>query len=152
MQHARCLYLGTEQPWPLTAISTSFVCVALHSSAKPQLLQLGSRHTQKDNHTILADEHDDAVDFASYLEHIVPKHYEDKNLVIDLLKYEALTLEELVKFIKLSNYQRGGKKSYVIVNTGIDYDLIPDEMMVVPTLQEAADIIEMEEIERDLGF
>jgi len=31
-------------------------------------------------------------------------------------------------------------------------DEIPYEMIVVPTLQEAGDIIEMEEIERDLGF
>jgi hypothetical protein len=29
---------------------------------------------------------------------------------------------------------------------------MPDEIVVVPTLQEAYDIIEMEEIERDLGF
>ncbi|HAT63224.1 MAG TPA: ribonuclease Z, partial [Flavobacteriaceae bacterium] len=41
---------------------------------------------------------------------------------------------------------------FVIVNNAINPDDIPDEMIVVPTLQEAADIIEMEEIERDLGF
>jgi len=29
---------------------------------------------------------------------------------------------------------------------------MPDEIVVVPTMQEAYDIIEMEEIERDLGF
>ena len=102
--------------------------------------------------TILGDEHDDVVDFAKYLENIIPQKYENLNLVIDLLKYEDLTLDQLVEFIKLSNYQRGNKKSYVFVNKGIDYDLIPDEMLVVPTVQEAGDIIEMEEIERDLGF
>jgi len=106
----------------------------------------------KQTHTILEDERDDVLDFAMYLEHIVPEKYEDLNLVIDLLKYENLILEELVHFIKLSNDQRGNKKSYVIVNKGIDVDAIPDEMLVVPTLQEAGDIIEMEEIERDLGF
>ena len=105
-----------------------------------------------DTYTILEDEQDNILNFAQYLEHIVPKKYEDLNLVVDLLKYDTLSLEELVHFIKLSNDQRGGKKSYVIVNKGIDADVIPDEMMVVPTLQEAADIIEMEEIERDLGF
>ncbi len=108
--------------------------------------------TVHDTYSILEDERDDVLDFAKYLEHIVPLKYEDSNLVIDLLKYEKLSLEELVQFLKLSNYQRGGKKSFVFVNQGLDYDLIPDEMIVVPTLQEAADIIEMEEIERDLGF
>ncbi len=29
---------------------------------------------------------------------------------------------------------------------------MPDEIVVVPTMQEAYDIIEMEDIERDLGF
>jgi hypothetical protein len=29
---------------------------------------------------------------------------------------------------------------------------MPDEIVVVPTIQEAYDIIEMEEMERDLGF
>lgn len=108
--------------------------------------------TKYDAYTVLEDERDRVLDFAAYLERIVPEKYEDGNLIINLLKYENLTLEELVQFIKLSNYQRGGKKSFVFVNTGIDYDLVPDEMLVVPTLQEAADIIEMEEIERDLGF
>jgi hypothetical protein len=39
-----------------------------------------------------------------------------------------------------------------VVNSALDPDIIPDEIMVVPTLLEAQDVIEMEEIERDLGF
>jgi hypothetical protein len=31
-------------------------------------------------------------------------------------------------------------------------DEIPDELIIVPTIQEAQDVIGMEEIERDLGF
>jgi hypothetical protein len=34
----------------------------------------------------------------------------------------------------------------------MDYNAIPNTLHVVPSLQEAHDIIEMEEIERDLGF
>jgi hypothetical protein len=108
--------------------------------------------TVKDTLTIVADDRDDAIDFAQYLERIIPEKYESQNLIVDLLKYTELTLEQLVSFIKLSNYQRAGKTSFVVVNTGIDYDLVPDEMIVVPTILEAEDIIAMEEIERDLGF
>ncbi len=108
--------------------------------------------TKKDNYIILADDRDNPVAFAAHLERIVPEKYEMNNLVIDLLKYDQLNLDQLVTYIKLSNYQRGGKQSYVIVNKGINSDLVPDEMIVVPTLQEAEDIIQMEEIERDLGF
>ncbi|WP_339844828.1 ribonuclease Z [uncultured Dokdonia sp.] len=108
--------------------------------------------TEKSTYTILTDDRTDVRDFALYLENIVPDHYDQKNLVIDLLKYDELTLEDLVQFLKLSNYQRADKKSFVFVNTGINYDVIPDEMIVVPTIEEAGDVIEMEEIERDLGF
>lgn len=103
-------------------------------------------------YTVLTDERDHIGKFASYLEHKVPVSYENVNLVIDLLKYKELSLEELLLFLKLSSYQRGGKHSFVIVTAAIDIDDIPDEFVVVPTLQEAGDVIEMEEIERDLGF
>ncbi|MDH3323482.1 MAG: ribonuclease Z, partial [Flavobacteriaceae bacterium] len=42
--------------------------------------------------------------------------------------------------------------SFVIVSDKVNLDGIPDEIIVVPTMQEAYDVIEMEEIERDLGF
>ena len=42
--------------------------------------------------------------------------------------------------------------SFVVICNGIDIDDVPDEINVVPTLQEAEDVLEMEAIERDLGF
>jgi hypothetical protein len=74
------------------------------------------------------------------------------NLIIDILKYDSMTLQDLLCFLTLSNTHRAGKKSLVIVNTAISASEIPDELLVVPTVQEAEDVIEMEEIERDLGF
>jgi hypothetical protein len=40
----------------------------------------------------------------------------------------------------------------VFVAENIDFNEIPDYLLVVPSILEAQDIIEMEEIERDLGF
>ena len=48
--------------------------------------------------------------------------------------------------------QKDQNKTFVNVSEGINLDDIPEEMVVVPTLQEAQDIIEIENIERDLGF
>lgn len=39
-----------------------------------------------------------------------------------------------------------------MVNTALSRDEIPDELLIVPTIHEAEDLIDMEEIERDLGF
>jgi len=108
-----------------------------------------SRH---ENYIVIGDNRDDVLKFKFYLERMIPLKYEEDNLVIDLLKYKNLNLSELLSFLKLSNYHRSTKHSFVIVNDAINIDDIPDEMIVVPTLEEAGDIVEMEEIERDLGF
>ncbi|UBZ10028.1 ribonuclease Z [Leeuwenhoekiella palythoae] len=108
--------------------------------------------TEKDTYTILADEENGVKSFASFLDFIVPKAHAEKNLVIDLLKYETLTLEELLYFLPLSNAQRAAQKSFVLVNKAVHIDHVPEELMVVPTLDEAKDVIDLEEIQRDLGF
>jgi hypothetical protein len=45
-----------------------------------------------------------------------------------------------------------GQKNLIIVISDLDYNAVPDTLTVVPSILEAHDIIEMEEIERDLGF
>ena len=104
------------------------------------------------NFVVLEDEKDDILDFASFIERQIPSKYKGQNVVLDLLKYDSLELTELLEFIKTSTIHRKTKHSFVIVNDAIDIDDVPFEMIVVPTLQEAEDIIEMEGIERDLGF
>lgn len=104
------------------------------------------------NFVVLEDEKDDITDFASFIESHVPTKYKGQNVVLNLLKYNSMDLPRLLLFLKVSTLHRKNKHSFVIVNDAIDIDVIPDEMIVVPTLQEAQDIIEMEEIERDLGF
>lgn len=108
--------------------------------------------TEKESYTILADEKDGVRDFASFLDFIIPKAYSDANLVIDLLKYEKLELEDLLCFLNISNKQRANQKSFVFVSKALKIDFVPDELMVVPTLEEAKDVIDLEEIQRDLGF
>ncbi|MAP55976.1 ribonuclease Z [Altibacter sp.] len=100
----------------------------------------------------LADEKDDILDFANFLEYQIPNKFKGQNVVLNLLDYKDLELPQLLSFLKVSNLHRKTKFSFVIVNDAINPDDIPFEMIVVPTLQEAEDIIEMEEIERDLGF
>ncbi|MBW2937931.1 ribonuclease Z [Aureisphaera sp. CAU 1614] len=108
--------------------------------------------SEHNNYVVLADDRGGFSDFVPFLTTQVKTNFKGKNLVIDLLKYTHITLEELLELVVLSTKHRAAKNSFVIVNNSINPDDIPDEMIVVPTLQEAADIIEMEEIERDLGF
>ena len=74
------------------------------------------------------------------------------HLIVNLTSIEKIQLEDIIQFLRLSNKHRGDKKSFVIVTDMVDLDEMPDEIVVVPTTQEAYDIIAMEDIERDLGF
>ena len=54
--------------------------------------------------------------------------------------------------MSISENHRDKNLSFIIIANGIDFDELPDELVVAPTLTEAEDILEMEAIERDLGF
>ena len=78
--------------------------------------------------------------------------FKNDHLIINLSSLDKISLEDIIEFLRLSNNHRADKKSFVIVSEKVDLDQMPDEIVVVPTIHEAYDIIEMEDIERDLGF
>lgn len=78
--------------------------------------------------------------------------YKNDHLIVNLSSLDKISLEDIIEFLRLSNNHRGDKKSFVVVSDKVDLDEMPDEIIVVPTMHEAYDVIEMEDIERDLGF
>jgi len=78
--------------------------------------------------------------------------FKNNHIILNISGLKAIGLKDILHFLKLSNTHRASKKSFVIVSDKINLDQIPDEIVVVPTLHEAYDVIEMEDIERDLGF
>ena len=74
------------------------------------------------------------------------------NLIINLFSFRKLSTGDLLEFLHLSNAHKAGGRSFVLVTDLISYEDVPDEISLVPSLQEARDLIEMEEIERDLDL
>jgi len=74
------------------------------------------------------------------------------HIIVNLFFFSKLTADDVMEFLELSKDHRKMKKSFVIVTEKVSYDQVPEEICVVPTIQEARDIIEMEEIERDLDL
>ena len=103
------------------------------------------------NVSIITQETVSIIELAKKLQAIYPRFQKD-NIVVNLTTLKQLKTEDLLEFLHLSNQHRNKEHSFVIVSAKIDIDEVPDELVVVPTLQEAYDIIEMEEIERDLGL
>ena len=90
----------------------------------------------------------------SFVEKVYHEHnsYKSQNLILDVTLDKNVTIKEIKLFSDLSKSHKKGKKSFVIVTEDIDFNDVPVNLTVVPSVLEAHDIIEMEKIERDLGF
>lgn len=106
---------------------------------------------QDDNITIITQEKSTIVELVKKLQATYPK-FKNNNVIINLSVMHTVSLEDIVEFLEISNTHRRAKHSFVIVTNKTKTDEMPDEIVVVPTLKEAYDVIEMEEMERDLGF
>nr|WP_315215885.1 ribonuclease Z [uncultured Flavobacterium sp.] len=93
-------------------------------------------------------------DLSSFLTKVTSqfKTFENHNIIIDLLHYNNLSIDQIKLFLPLSKQHKKNKKSFIIVASDFDYNSVPTKLTVVPSVLEAHDIIDMEEIERDLGF
>ncbi len=99
----------------------------------------------------LVKEKEELAAFATLVEEKVAEGL-DRNIVVDLRMENDLKPAHLLRFVNISDTHRERGKSFVIVTDKVGIDEVPEELIVTPTLQEANDLIEMEEIERDLGF
>ena len=106
---------------------------------------------QEENISIITQEKATVVELVKKLEALYPK-FEKHNIIIQLSSLGKINLQDITEFLRLSNKHRAAKQSFVVVANNINANETPEEIVVVPTLQEAHDIIEMEEMERDLGF
>lgn len=78
--------------------------------------------------------------------------FKGENIIIDFSDKINVEIKEICLFLNLSVQQRKNGTSFVLVCKGVSVDDLPDELNVVPTFNEALDILEMDVIERDLGF
>ena len=106
---------------------------------------------QNGNIFIITQEKATVIELVKKLQSLYPK-FKNSNIIVALTSLKKLASEDINEFLQISNTHRATKHSFVIVSNNIDLNMVPDKIIVVPTMQEANDIIEMEEMERDLGF
>ncbi len=95
----------------------------------------------------------DSAEFALVQSELQQKKEEwsKKHLILNLLGKEC-SLENLEAYAEIIEDHRQAGHSFVLVHDQYTYEDLPETLPVVPTVQEAHDLIEMEDIERDLGF
>ena len=88
--------------------------------------------------------------------HSIEEQYESLfrafNLVIDLSESQEDVTEETLESIEALavEHMEEANKSFVVVTTAVNFNDFDGDLIVVPTKQEAFDLIEMDEIQRDL--
>ena len=78
--------------------------------------------------------------------------FQNQNLILDVSHDKAISNADLAHFKDLAKNHKKAKKSMIIVTDTVDFNKVPNYLNVVPSVLEAHDMIEMDEIERDLGF
>jgi hypothetical protein len=80
------------------------------------------------------------------------KSYFDMSLILDLKYNKDLTAKDLKNFKSINQAFTKNRLSFVVVNDAINLTDLSAEIVVVPTVLEAHDIIQLDDIQRELGF
>jgi hypothetical protein len=106
---------------------------------------------KKENYTLISSDENSFSDFyVSFLKK--EKEFKKEHLVLLISDEINTTIKEFTLF--LNSIKKKKDTSFVIVynDENVNIDDLPENFNIVPTLTEAEDILEMEAIERELGF
>ena len=105
----------------------------------------------KKDYILINSEENTFLDFLAVFkkEHF---NYTEKHLIINILDKFNASKENILLFLEYADKHQANGTSFVLVLKGVNIDDFPEELNIVPTLVEAEDVIEMENIQRDLGF
>jgi len=101
---------------------------------------------------IFVSSNDDS--FSNFLENFKEEHaiIENKNTIISISDNFKVKEQDILVFLSFAKKHIENGTTFVIICSDVDVDSFPEEFNIVPTLQEAEDVLEMENIQRDLGF
>jgi len=106
---------------------------------------------KKEKYTLITSNESSFKDFyAEFSSH--KSDFENENLIVLLLDSYNTKNNEVSMFLDYADEKKDNGTSFVIVDTNVDIDDFPETFNITPTLQEAEDVIDMETIERELGF
>ena len=106
---------------------------------------------KKENYTLISsDENSFSEFYNSFLES--EKELNKEHIILQISDDINVNNKDFLLFLDIATQKKENGTSFVIVNTNVDVDDFPENFNIVPTLQEAEDVLEMEAIERELGF
>jgi len=106
---------------------------------------------KKDNYSLVTPT---TNNFESFTANFIAKkdHFSEENIVISFLESFQPNINQINSFLAIASEKKQQDTSFVLVIANISVDDFPEALNIAPTITEAEDIIEMENIERELGF
>lgn len=106
---------------------------------------------EKTNYTLISSEDND---FSKLLLTLEKEHlkYLKKHLIIKFSQDFCPSKQNVLLFLKYAQEHQSNGTSFVVVVKGVNIDDFPEMLNIVPTLVEAEDILDMENMQRELGF
>lgn len=105
-----------------------------------------------DNNTVIVNFNDIVKEDFFVFFNTIYKKIMDKNVIIDFGEKNIFNDSFLGKLSNLSISHQNLNLSFVIVSSLLNSESIPESLVLSPTLNEAKDLIEMDEIQRDIGL
>ena len=101
---------------------------------------------EREKFTLVSVDHS----FTEYIEN--QKNFDSNHVILKVSDNLNIDKTIISLFLEVATRSKQNGMSFVVIKSGIDIDNFPENLNIVPTLQEAEDVLEMEAIERDLGF
>lgn len=106
---------------------------------------------QKNTYTLISSDENSLNEFQnSFFQKI--NDFETAHLILQISDNVKINNEEFSLFLNVAEQKQQNNTSFVIISSNVKADDFPEYLNIVPTLQEAEDILGMEAIERELGF
>jgi len=103
------------------------------------------------NYTLISSDEDSFKEFQKSVFKKI-NDFDKNHLIIQISEELSIDKKDFLLFLKIAEQKKENGTSFVVLNSPVNADDFAENLNIVPTLQEAEDILEMETIERELGF
>ena len=106
---------------------------------------------KKDTYTLISSDEKSFSEF--YNSFLIEEEKRSKeHIIIQISDNINASIKDFSLFLRIAAQKKENGTSFVLVNSSINIDDFPEDFNITPTVQEAIDVIEMEAMERELGF
>ena len=106
---------------------------------------------EANNYTLISSDEDSFKEFQKSVFKKI-NDFDKNHLIIQISEELSIDKKDFLLFLKIAEQKKENGTSFVVLNSSVNADDFDENLNIVPTLQEAQDILKMENIERELGF